>query len=154
MNPAIGDMVHFRSVCAACNDRGRRHFAFAIDDVELLPLLPNFSARLHMYGAGGRKIDLWWDHSPSIIYMYKVKIKAFLGDLRTLFGFREKRVNEDTYLILYGGDDHVFFVGPAEDIVPLADYETLNPTIALLASRMNISRFNYVDLTRHHSEGE
>ena len=152
MNPAIGDMVHFRSICAACNDAGRQHFAFAIDDPDLLAILPIFSRRLHVYEAGGRRVNFWWDHSPSILYLYKVKISALYETFRALFGHRQVYGNEETHLILFGGDTHVFLVGPAKNIMPLEEHEIQNPKIAEVARRMKLYQFNYIDLTQYESE--
>ena len=154
MNPAIGDMVHFRSICAACNKVGRQHFAFAIDDPDLLAILPSFSRRLSVYEDGGRKVNFWWDHSPSILDLYKAKIVAFFETLRALFMHRETHGSRDTHLIVFGGDAHVFLVGPAKNIVPLADREVQNPKIALVANRMKLNQFNYIDLTQYQTESD
>ena len=152
MNPAIGDLVHFRSICAACNKVGRQHFAFAIDDPDLLAILPRFSRRMRVYEAGGRNVNFWWDHSPSILYLYKVKLDALLTNLLTLIGRRDAHGNENTYLFVHGGGDDVFVVGPSRNIMPLADHEVQNSKFARGASRMNIEHFNYIDLTQSQTE--
>ena len=145
MKPAIGDMVHFRSVCAACNKVGRRHFTFFIDDPDLLVILPDFAKQLHTYDAGQR-INMWWDHSPSILESYKAKFDGLVNNLLTLVGHRDTSGFEDTYLILLG-DDNVFLVGPGRNILPLTSDEVSNVKVSQVVSRMNITHFNYVDLT-------
>ena len=38
MSPRLGDRVHFRSVCVACNKMGRQHFTFVIDDPPIMDI--------------------------------------------------------------------------------------------------------------------
>ena len=150
MKPQIGDMVHFRSVCAACNKVGRLHFTFVIDDPDLLAVLPEFSKRIHTYNNEGHKIYMWWDHSPSISEMYKINIDAFINTLKLIVWYRERHGYEDTYLILLH-DDQVFLTGPSRNILPLTRAEVSNVKISQIADRTGITHFNYVDLTASQS---
>ncbi len=145
MVPKLGDWVHFRTVCAACNKMGRQHFTSPIDDPELLSILPTFSKLLHTY-QGGRKINIWWDHSPSLVELYKTKLDALLASLKAVIGQRAEHGYEDTRLIILGGE-YVFFTEPSRNIIPLADTEVQNPRIAHIAIQMNLKHFNYIDLT-------
>ena len=137
-------MVHFRSVCGACNNLGGRHFHFVIDDLDLLAILPEFRGRYRSYD-NGRKINIWWDHSASIFEAYKIKVQALLSSLSTLIGRRETQGYEDTHLILLGDND-VFLLGPSRSIIPLKDDEIGDARVSDIADRMNIKHFNYVDL--------
>ena len=150
MKPNIGDMIHFRKVCAACNKMGRRHFTFVVNDPELLYVLPEFSTCLHTYDRG-RRLNIWLDHSPSLLERYKMKFNGVLLTLSALIGSSETHGYEDTRLIVFGGE-HVFLMGPSRDIAPLTTDEVQNPTITRVASRMNIEHFNYIDLRARHSE--
>ena len=145
MRPRRGDMVHFRSICGACNKVGRRHYSLVVDDRYLISKLPEFKKRLNTY-AGERMISLWWDHSPSILELYKLKLDGLLSVLPTFVGRRERHGYEDTYLMLLT-DDHVFLNGPSRGILPLTIDEISNDNVALVASRMNLTHFNYLDLT-------
>ena len=146
MEPEIGDMVHFRSVCAACNKVGGRHFTFTIGDPDLLAILPEFSKKMHTYNEDGQKIDMWWDHSPSISEVIKAKFIALSMVLKLIVGYRERHGHEDTYLILLR-DDQVFFIGPSRNILPLTHDEVSNAKISEIIGKMNITHFNYVDLS-------
>ena len=146
MKPKIGDMVHFRSVCAACNRTGMRHFTFVLDDPDLLAMLPEFKKRLHSYDKG-REINIWWDHSPSVFEVYKITLDGVLLSLLALVKHRETHGYEDTYLILLS-DDYVSLSGPSRSIIPLTSDEIENAKVAQVVSRMNISHFNYIDFTR------
>ena len=150
MKPNIGDLIHFRKVCAACNKMGRQHFTFVVDDPELLPILPEFSKRLYSYDAG-RRLNIWFDHSPSLLELYKTKLDGLLQTLSALVGRRETHGYEDTRLIVLGPDD-VFLMGPSRDIVPLPADEVQNSLVTQVASRMNIKHFNYIDLRIRHPE--
>ena len=139
-------MVHFRSVCAACNKVGGRHFTFTIDDPDLLAILPEFSKKMHTYSEDGQKIDMWWDHSPSISEVLKTKFIAFVTVLKLIVGYRERHGHEDTHLILLH-DDHFFFMGPSRNILPLTHDEVSNVKVSEIVGRMNITHFNYIDLS-------
>ena len=145
MVPMLGDWVHFRSVCGACNKMGRQHFTFPIDDTELLTILPTFSKLLHTY-QGTRKINMWWDHSPSFGEAYKAKINALLVNLKAFIGQRDQHGYEDTLLIILGGE-YVFFAGPSRNIIPLADNGVQDTRIVQIVSQMNLKHYNYIDLT-------
>ena len=58
MQPSIGDLIHFRKICAACNKVGTRHLTFVIDDPELLAILPEFSERLYSFDERQRRLNI------------------------------------------------------------------------------------------------
>lgn len=145
MVPKLGDYVHFRNVCAACDATGRQHFLFPIDDPELLAILPTFEKLLHFY-QGSRKVNMWWDHSPTSAELWKTKLNAAVVNLKAITGQRDKHGYEDTYLIILSGE-YVFFTGPSRNIVPLADNEVPDARIEHIANQTNLKHFNYIDLT-------
>ena len=142
--PKMGDWVHFFKICAACNNVGSHHFTFTIDDWDLLAILPNFPKRLHTY-AEGQKIDMWWDHSPSTMDLYKVKFGGLKNTFAGIFRIPQKHGFEDTYLIILGDNGFASLTGPSRNIVPLTHERTSDPLVLQIVSRMDITHFNYVD---------
>lgn len=143
MKPKMGDWVHFSSVCAKCNNTGRYHFTFTIDDYDLLAILPYFPKLLYTFEEG-RRVNLWWDSSPNTLSLFKVKLSAAKNVFAEIFGIPEKHGFEDTYLIILG-DKYTHITGPSRSILPLTNYDTNDTRLIQLLDIMNIIHFNYLD---------
>ena len=152
MKPRLGDWFHFRSVCATCNGNWGRHFTFEIDDQDLLSILPEPKGRWRVY-TQGQEVNFWLDHSPSIAEEYRTKLISLIANVKNIFGRSETHGYVDTYLIILG-DEHSFVTGPSRGIVLVTDQTLLNPRIANAVESMNLSHFNYVDLTTSPTAGD
>ena len=143
MQPKIGDRVHFRSICAACQKLTTTHFVFIIDDSQILASLPNFTKRTRL---ANTEFYIYWDHYFTNIATNWMNLQSSLNAFRSLF----KRGNiygfHDTYLIIltkFG----VFTTGPDRNILALPIEEIFDNRIITIVNSSNITHFNYLDLT-------
>ena len=126
MQPKLGDLVHFRHVCAMCNGvAAQHHFALTIDSPDMLAILPEFRAS-QAFETDGRETFVWLDHVPSNAESYKMRFDGLVSRLTSLFRRRETHGYEDTYLITLG-DNEYFVSGPSRDILPRTEHRILTP---------------------------
>ena len=149
--PQLGDMIHIRRICAACDGSGDQHYTFVIDDPELLAILPRFRSSEATH-AGGHPATLWSDHVPSA----GDKFGQVLSGLKSLFG-RRMTSHDDTYLIILA-DNTYYVMGPSSNIIPFTPQNLCNPWVQQIAESMEFEHFNYLDLTTsvsgHGQEGQ
>lgn len=153
MEPKLGDMVHFRQVCALCNGvESQSHFALTIDNPGILAILPEFQGSQALE-SDNRETVVWLDHVPTNAESFKMRFDGLMSRLTSLFRRRKTHGHEDTYLITLG-DEEYFVTGPSRDILARTEHRSLNPRVAGIVAALQLAHFNYVDLTTSHVEEE
>ena len=137
--PQLGDVVHFRRICAACNDAGQAHFTFVVNDPDILSILPQFRSS-QATRVDDRTATLWLDH----VLPRGEKFGRLLSNLKSMFG-RKTALYDDTYLIILADYNH-HMIGPSDTIIPFTVGNTRNARVRQIAESMEFMHFNHLDL--------
>lgn len=142
MQASLGDHVHFRSICAACQELTPSHYFFTINDPELLASLPEFPERVRLTG----DIYGYCDYNFSYTARHKSFLKGNFDAFKRLFGRGDTYGFRDTYLIILTSFGE-FVSGPDRRITALPVEQVSDTRILKIVNSTGIEHFNYLDLT-------